>query len=130
MVGLLEDALYEQGPVQLHPGDVLIFFTDGISEAMNLDDEEWGEERLLETVQGHRHASAQELLDCLFDAATQYAGAAAQHDDHDLGRRPRVRCRAQLIYVTSRSPKYITRRHSVCYRLSKLFTKTQHCPVR
>ena len=84
VVGLIEDSLYEQGSVQLHAGDVLIFFTDGISEAMNLDDEEWGEERLLETINERRHATAQELLDCLFDAATQYAGAAPQHDDMTL----------------------------------------------
>ena len=37
--------------MQLRPGDVLVAFTDGISEAMNLDDEEWGEERLLEAIQ-------------------------------------------------------------------------------
>ncbi len=51
VVGLLEDAQYMQGSVRLRPGDVLVAFTDGISEAMNVDDEEWGEERLLEAIQ-------------------------------------------------------------------------------
>jgi sigma-B regulation protein RsbU (phosphoserine phosphatase) len=84
VVGLLEDAQYLQGSVRLRPGDVLVAFTDGISEAMNLDDEEWGEERLLEAIQTSRGASAQELLKHLFEAATRFAGAAPQHDDMTL----------------------------------------------
>jgi sigma-B regulation protein RsbU (phosphoserine phosphatase) len=84
VVGLLEDAHYEQGSVRLAPGDVLIAFTDGISEAMNLEDEEWGEDRLIDAVRNCRVLSAQQLLDCLFDAATQFAGPAPQHDDMTL----------------------------------------------
>jgi sigma-B regulation protein RsbU (phosphoserine phosphatase) len=84
VVGLLEDAQYVQGRVQLRPGDVLVAFTDGISEAMNLDDEEWGEERLLEAIQSARGASAEELLKHLFEAATRFAGTAPQHDDVTL----------------------------------------------
>jgi phosphoserine phosphatase RsbU/P len=84
VVGLLEDAQYLQGSVRLRPGDVLVAFTDGISEAMNLDDEEWGEERLMEAIQTARGASAEELLKHLFEAATRFAGAAPQHDDMTL----------------------------------------------
>jgi phosphoserine phosphatase RsbU/P len=84
VIGLLEGAGYEQGSVMLRPGDVLVAFTDGISEAMNLQDEEWGEDHLLDTISGHRSASAQELLEYLFDAATRFAGAAPQHDDMTL----------------------------------------------
>ena len=84
VIGLLQDACYAQGSVRLCPGDVLVAFTDGISEAMNLDDEEWGEERLLEAIRTHRNASAQELLEHVFAAATAFAGAAPQHDDMTL----------------------------------------------
>jgi sigma-B regulation protein RsbU (phosphoserine phosphatase) len=84
VIGLLESALYDQGSVLLRAGDVLVAFTDGISEAMNLDDEEWGEDLLLETIRGCRDLSSQEMLDCLFDAASKYAGAAPQHDDMTL----------------------------------------------
>ena len=84
VVGLLEDAQYVQGSVRLSPGDVLVLFTDGISEAMNVDDEEWGEERLLQAIQTSRGGSAQELLKHLFEAATRFAGAAPQHDDMTL----------------------------------------------
>ena len=84
VVGLLENVHYEQGSVLLRPGDVLVAYTDGISEAMNLADEEWGEDRLLDAIRGRRDASAQGLLDCLFDAATRFAGDAPQHDDMTL----------------------------------------------
>ncbi|MBV8864809.1 MAG: SpoIIE family protein phosphatase, partial [Acidobacteriaceae bacterium] len=47
-VGLLPNSTYEQGSFALEPGDLLVLFTDGIPESMNGDDEEWGEERLIE----------------------------------------------------------------------------------
>jgi phosphoserine phosphatase RsbU/P len=81
VIGLLESVHYQQGSVRLIPGDVLIAFTDGISEAMNLDDEEWGEDRLMDAVRGCPRSSAQQLLECIFDAATTFAGTAPQHDD-------------------------------------------------
>jgi phosphoserine phosphatase RsbU/P len=84
VVGLLESVHYEQGSVRLGPGDVLVAFTDGISEAMDLTDEEWGEDRLIEAVRSCRFSSAQQLLDSVFDAATRYAGSAPQHDDMTL----------------------------------------------
>jgi sigma-B regulation protein RsbU (phosphoserine phosphatase) len=84
VVGLLHDAHYTQGSVSIRPGDVLVAFTDGISEAMNLEDEEWGEERLVEAIRSSQGGSAQQLLEHLFAAATQFAGAAPQHDDMTL----------------------------------------------
>jgi len=84
VVGLVEGAHYEQGSVRLNPGDVLVAFTDGISEAMNLDDEEWGEDRLIEAVRKCGVSSAQQLMECIFEDATRFAGAAPQHDDMTL----------------------------------------------
>jgi sigma-B regulation protein RsbU (phosphoserine phosphatase) len=88
VVGLLEGACYEQGSVRLNPGDVLIFYTDGISEAMDLDDEEWGEERMIDSVRASNTQSgapsAKELLNSIFADATKFAGAAPQHDDMTL----------------------------------------------
>jgi sigma-B regulation protein RsbU (phosphoserine phosphatase) len=84
VVGLIENAEYQQGSVRISPGDVLVAFTDGISEAMNLQDEEWGEDRLLTSIRGCRAKTAQETLETIFAAATQFAGAAPQHDDMTL----------------------------------------------
>jgi sigma-B regulation protein RsbU (phosphoserine phosphatase) len=61
-----------------------VFYTDGISEAMNLADEEWGEERLMDAIREGRGAPARELLETLFAAATAFAGTAPQHDDMTL----------------------------------------------
>jgi phosphoserine phosphatase RsbU/P len=84
VVGLIENADYLQGSVRISPGDLLVAFTDGISEAMNLEDEEWGEDRLLDSIRGCQSKTAQELLECVFADATQFAGAAPQHDDMTL----------------------------------------------
>jgi phosphoserine phosphatase RsbU/P len=84
VVGLLENAEYQQGSVPISPDDVLVAYTDGISEAMNPEDEEWGEDRLLEALRGCHGKTAQEILKTIFDAATQFAGAAPQHDDMTL----------------------------------------------
>jgi len=84
VIGLVEGAPYQQGSVCINPGDILIAFTDGISEAMNLDDEEWGEDRLMETVRNSNVKTSQDLLERIFAAATEFAGAAPQHDDMTL----------------------------------------------
>jgi sigma-B regulation protein RsbU (phosphoserine phosphatase) len=84
VIGLLEHSDYEQGSVTIRPGDWLVAFTDGISEALDVSDEEWGEDRLMEAVCSHQGCSAQELMIRLFAEATAFAGAAPQHDDMTL----------------------------------------------
>ncbi|MEM6648514.1 MAG: SpoIIE family protein phosphatase, partial [Bacteroidota bacterium] len=54
---------YERGTVHLHPGDVLALFTDGVTEAMSPDEEEYGEPRLEAQLVQHRHKSAEDILD-------------------------------------------------------------------
>jgi phosphoserine phosphatase RsbU/P len=84
VIGLMEDCLYRQDRVTLDPGDVLVAFTDGISEAMNDADEEWGEERLIRTVQPHCDSAAATLIDQLMGAADDFVAGAPQHDDMTL----------------------------------------------
>ena len=84
VVGLLESFPYQQGCTTLAPGDLLVAFTDGISEAMNHDEEEWGEERLIETVKQCNGLEAQQILDRIFAAADQFVAGAKQHDDMTL----------------------------------------------
>ena len=81
VVGLLAGAAYAQQVFRLLPGDLLLAFTDGISEAMNTSDDEWGEERLIAEAQAHADLSAAELLARLFGAADTFAAGASQHDD-------------------------------------------------
>ena len=84
VVGLLVEASYQQCVVTMEPGDVLIGYTDGISEAMNLEDEEWGEDRMIAQAVSCVHLSAQQMLECLLDAADRFASGAPQHDDMTL----------------------------------------------
>jgi sigma-B regulation protein RsbU (phosphoserine phosphatase) len=81
VIGLIEDCSYTQGCVTLEPGDVLVAFTDGISEAMNLADEEWGDDRLMAAVRSNLSAPARELIDRIVRAADAFVAGAPQHDD-------------------------------------------------
>ncbi|MGF7181251.1 SpoIIE family protein phosphatase [Tunturiibacter psychrotolerans] len=81
VIGLLAGALYKEQILHLLPGDILLAFTDGISEAMNSSEDEWGEDRMIAEAQAHAHLNAKELLQHLFRAADAFAAGAPQHDD-------------------------------------------------
>jgi len=80
-VGLLPEASYEGASVEVKPGDLLLLFTDGISEAMNVADEEWGEERLLCVLKNSSAAKPASIASALFQTADEFTGSAPQHDD-------------------------------------------------
>jgi sigma-B regulation protein RsbU (phosphoserine phosphatase) len=84
VVGLLPQADYVEQLVILNPGDLLIAYTDGISEAMTIDDEEWGEERMLTAARRSQDGSAATILDAIFRSADEFTASAAQHDDMTL----------------------------------------------
>ena len=67
--------------MQLDPGDTLVVFSDGLTEAFNASDEEFGEERLECCVDAHRELPAQELLDCVVAAVRDFTQGAAPSDD-------------------------------------------------
>ncbi len=80
-VGLLQNSCYEQGSFTLEPGDLLVLFTDGISESMNSEDEEWGEERLIDLAKTCVDVPAIEAMNRIMAAAETFAAGAPQHDD-------------------------------------------------
>ena len=84
VVGLLPDVSYEEQAVALQPGDLLLAYTDGISEAMTENDEEWGEERMTQAAEAGCDKSAEQILRTIFDAADAFTGSAPQHDDMTL----------------------------------------------
>lgn len=81
VIGLFAGATYTEQTVQLLAGDILLAYTDGISEAMNAADDEWGEDRMIAEAQAHADLSAEELMQHLFRAADAFAGGVPQHDD-------------------------------------------------
>jgi phosphoserine phosphatase RsbU/P len=84
VVGLLATFPYEQAAVTIVPGDILIAFTDGISEAMNAAGEEWGEVRLIETIKGGAGLNPAEIIARIMQAADAFVAGAKQHDDMTL----------------------------------------------
>ena len=83
-VGLFGKSVYQQETVQLRPGDLLLLFTDGISEAMNADEAEFGEARLTELVAAHRQLSAVALRELILAEIARFAVGAPQYDDLTL----------------------------------------------
>jgi sigma-B regulation protein RsbU (phosphoserine phosphatase) len=81
VVGLLPLAPYTEQSVTLMPGDLLLLFTDGISEAMTRDDEEWGEERMIASARKCREKTADAVLKDIFRDVDGFTAGAPQHDD-------------------------------------------------
>jgi len=81
LIGVLEDVSYEERTTELQLGDVLVLYTDGVTEARNKGGEQFGEERLYQVVEEKSHLSAQELLDEIYRRVRQFSGELAQRDD-------------------------------------------------
>lgn len=69
---------------KLLPGDVLVLYTDGITEAFNDDLEEYGEERLIEILARHRHRSSRDILNAIVDDVRAFSPCDQQRDDITL----------------------------------------------
>jgi serine phosphatase RsbU (regulator of sigma subunit) len=68
---------------QLRPGDLLAIYTDGITEAFNDHDEEFGEDRLIQALQEHRRQAPNELVAAIFDEVRRFS-PREQRDDITL----------------------------------------------
>lgn len=81
MLGMLDDATFEEGHVQLHAGDVLVLYTDGVSEAENRDGEFYGEARLHKALNALIEQSAEGLVQRVLSSVSEYTGGHPQSDD-------------------------------------------------
>jgi sigma-B regulation protein RsbU (phosphoserine phosphatase) len=81
VVGLFSPMTYEQAQVQIQPGDLLVAFTDGITEPENIYGEEFGEERLLQVVRRARSVSAQTLTEEIYRSVSDWTGSPELQDD-------------------------------------------------
>jgi sigma-B regulation protein RsbU (phosphoserine phosphatase) len=82
VLGLFGDAAYavQEGPA-LERGDLLVLFTDGVTEAEAPDGTMCGAEWALDVVRAHAHRSSADILEALCDAVKRFAGGSDQHDD-------------------------------------------------
>jgi serine phosphatase RsbU (regulator of sigma subunit) len=79
--GEMFERLLEEQTIELHSGDLMVFFTDGITEAMNEGDDCFGEGRLGSLAEEHAHLSSDELRERVLREVQAFAGSAPQHDD-------------------------------------------------
>jgi phosphoserine phosphatase RsbU/P len=80
-VGILADPVYQSGSVRLENGDWLVIFTDGVVEAVNAKDEEYGEPQLIRLVDREWGTAPATLLQSLLADLDRYVGNTPQHDD-------------------------------------------------
>lgn len=87
VLGPIADATYERGFVTMRPGDLLVLYTDGVTETRGRGAdgwEEYGVERLLEVVKANRDRPAQEIVDAVFEDVDRFSRARPATDDRTL----------------------------------------------
>jgi sigma-B regulation protein RsbU (phosphoserine phosphatase) len=81
VLGVFEECTYEQATIDVTSGDLLVAYTDGVTEALNEHGEEFGETRLKETIAGLSWLSAEWVREGLLERLRRWCGNAPQHDD-------------------------------------------------
>ena len=84
VLGFVPQFDYAEEAISLQPGDTLVIYSDGVTEAMNAKEEEFGETRLQELILSHRQLTAQELIDEIVTAVRKHADGTPQSDDITL----------------------------------------------
>jgi sigma-B regulation protein RsbU (phosphoserine phosphatase) len=84
VVGAFPFAQYEESRIELIPGDLLVCFTDGVTEPENVYGEMFGEERLLETITRNAHRPEGEIIGIVTEAVQQWTGSPELQDDMTL----------------------------------------------
>jgi len=83
-LGILDDAEYTQSTAGLVPGDIVVLYTDGVTEAINEKEEMFETERLVSTVREASAGTAAEIVDRIIGAVSAFSGPAPQYDDITL----------------------------------------------
>lgn len=84
VLGFMEDASYEDEVVQCNPGDLLVVYSDGVTDAMDADENEFGEERLEALVRDNLGVSSNELIGKIISSVQSSSGGTPQFDDITL----------------------------------------------
>jgi sigma-B regulation protein RsbU (phosphoserine phosphatase) len=80
-LGVLRDISISEKSIKLNKGDCIVFYTDGVTEAMNEDFDEFGLERLIMVTQDARSGTAEEIVSAIHSAIDDHAGSTPQFDD-------------------------------------------------
>jgi serine phosphatase RsbU (regulator of sigma subunit) len=84
VLGVIPDVELEQREVRLAPGDLLLLYTDGVTDALNETTKEFGLQRLCQTIEAHRTQTAAEIIQAVNQAVAEFVGDTAQFDDFTL----------------------------------------------
>jgi len=83
-LGVIEDIELEEEEIQLEKGDLITLFTDGVTEAINQKEEQFGQQRLLTLIEENRGLSACEIISKIEAEVTAFSGGQPQFDDITL----------------------------------------------
>ncbi len=78
---MFEDFVFEEETLTLEPGDLIVMCSDGIAEAMNKDEQPFGEQRLAAVLMQHHDAPPQNVISATLQAAKEFTGSTPQSDD-------------------------------------------------
>jgi sigma-B regulation protein RsbU (phosphoserine phosphatase) len=84
IIGVMEGALYKTERITLNPSDFLVLYTDGITEALNQHDEEFGEDRLLQSLRKSKELSSHGIIDTILNSVIDFTHGHLQTDDLTL----------------------------------------------
>jgi sigma-B regulation protein RsbU (phosphoserine phosphatase) len=80
-LGAIPNSVYEERPISLIKGDILLFYTDGVTEVINENGGEFGVHRLLHSLDRSRHLAAREIIDSIVRETREYSSAKREIDD-------------------------------------------------
>jgi sigma-B regulation protein RsbU (phosphoserine phosphatase) len=83
-LGIRKETSYSEKQLQLAPGEVVVIISDGVTEAMNNEGEEFGHDRLRQLLLSHADHSAQELIECIVREVNAFSDSKNIHDDMTL----------------------------------------------
>jgi len=81
VLGVMEDQDYESKTVTIGKDDIIVMYTDGVTESINKQEELFGEKRLIELIQSNAHLPAQAMLEKILSAVDGFADGMPQFDD-------------------------------------------------
>jgi sigma-B regulation protein RsbU (phosphoserine phosphatase) len=84
IVGAFEQAKYGENSIQLERGDLLVFFTDGVTEPENEFGEMYGEERFVDLIAKNGHRDERKILDLILTTVREWTGSDELQDDMTL----------------------------------------------
>jgi sigma-B regulation protein RsbU (phosphoserine phosphatase) len=81
VMGIFDEATFDEETLQLQPDDLVVVFSDGVTEALSRDGTEFGEDRLLSCLEAHRALAPAALVQCILDTVHRFSAGVVQSDD-------------------------------------------------